>query len=142
MDLELERRTGEFIRKLIEEGVATAVHDISDGGLLVALAEMALAGGIGAKIAPDSYYGLAAWAFGEDQASYLITTTNPDPDGVVWRASECSLQVDRIGRTEGSSILIYDEQVGYLDKHIPLSDLRRAHEGFFPNLMGSDAALA
>jgi phosphoribosylformylglycinamidine (FGAM) synthase-like enzyme len=142
VDLELEKGAGEFIRTLIEEGVATAVHDISDGGLLVAVAEMALAGRIGAKLAPDTSHGLAAWAFGEDQGSYLVTTTGEDPDGLVRRAFDSGLEAERIGRTDGAAIILNDAQVGCSDKCIPLSDLRRAHEGFFPNLMGSDAALA
>jgi phosphoribosylformylglycinamidine (FGAM) synthase-like enzyme len=46
VDLADEKLNGEFVRQLIADGIAvTAVHDISDGGLLVAVAEMALAGG-------------------------------------------------------------------------------------------------
>jgi phosphoribosylformylglycinamidine synthase len=50
VDLDVELRNGENVRQLIGDGVATAVHDVSDGGLLVALAEMAMAGGIGVKL--------------------------------------------------------------------------------------------
>ncbi|WP_421846265.1 phosphoribosylformylglycinamidine synthase subunit PurL [Novosphingobium sp.] len=71
VDLTKERRNGELVRQLIADGVATAVHDISDGGLLVALAEMAMAGGSGAFIAPIES---AEEAFGEDQGRYIVTT--------------------------------------------------------------------
>ena len=71
VNLELELRNGETVRQLIGDGVATAVHDISDGGLLVALSEMAMASGLGAKLdAPLT----TAQAFGEDQSRYIVTT--------------------------------------------------------------------
>ena len=110
VDLAAERARGEQVRKLILEGVATAVHDISDGGLLVAVAEMALAGKIGADLAPLT----TAQAFGEDQGRYLVTTA---PDTVIEGAQ-------RIGTTGGMAVA-----------GIPLETLRTAHEGFFPNLM-------
>ncbi|MBN8920803.1 MAG: phosphoribosylformylglycinamidine synthase subunit PurL, partial [Rhizobiales bacterium] len=74
VDLTLERRTGEIVRDLIGERIATAVHDVSDGGLLVALAEMAMASGIGARLygAPALIPPHAFW-FGEDQARYVVT---------------------------------------------------------------------
>ena len=50
VDLAAERRNGEFVASLIRERQVSAVHDLSDGGLAVALAEMAIAGGIGATI--------------------------------------------------------------------------------------------
>ena len=111
-----ERANGETIRALINSGQVTAVHDLSDGGLLVALTEMALAGGIGATVGPLS----AADAFGEDQACYLATATGPLPSGTPAR---------RIGRTGGTAIVAGAAS-------IPLATLRIAHEGFFPDLMG------
>jgi phosphoribosylformylglycinamidine synthase len=67
------------VREWIADGKVTAVHDISDGGLLVALTEMALAGKIGVTLdAPLT----TAQAFGEDQSRYVVTT----PAGWNWRA--------------------------------------------------------
>ncbi len=118
VDLAAERQAGELIRRLILEGRVTAVHDVSDGGLLVAATEMALAGGIGAELDTLS----PAQAFGEDQGRYLVTVSSGiEIEGAV-----------RIGRTIDRSA-VYG---------IPLADLRRAHEDFFPTLMGADAALA
>ena len=54
VDLAAERRHGDFVRGLIRDGLVTAVHDVSDGGLLVALAEMAMASGIGAVLEAPS----------------------------------------------------------------------------------------
>ena len=50
VDLEHEKRVGDFVRALIADSLVTAVHDLSDGGLAVALAEMAIASGIGATV--------------------------------------------------------------------------------------------
>src|SRR5690606_21887647 len=69
VDLAKEKRNGDFVRGLIEQGTLDTVHDISDGGLLVAFAEMAMASGIGAKL--ESPSGIAA-LFGEDQACYVV----------------------------------------------------------------------
>jgi len=71
VDLKAERANGFAVRQWIEQGKATAVHDLSDGGLLVALAEMAMAGNLGATLDIELN---AAQAFGEDQARYLVTT--------------------------------------------------------------------
>ena len=110
VDLAAERARGEQVRTLILEGIATAVHDISDGGLLVAVAEMALAGQMGAEL--DSL--TTAQAFGEDQGRYLITTS---ADAVIEGAV-------RIGTTGGTHVA-----------GVALETLRTAHEGFLPALM-------
>src|SRR5690606_13201323 len=70
VDLAAERRRGEAVRDLIARELVTAVHDLSDGGLLVALTEMALAGGMGAKL-PRDCPATPAFLFGEDQGRYL-----------------------------------------------------------------------
>jgi phosphoribosylformylglycinamidine synthase len=110
IDLAAERAHGDTVRALVQAGTVTAVHDISDGGLIVTVAEMALAGKIGATL--DALN--TAQAFGEDQARYVVTTpANATLDGAV-----------RIGTTGGDSVA-----------GVPLSTLRTAHEGFLPNLM-------
>ena len=77
VDLAAERRNGDFVRALIAEGIATAAHDVSDGGLLVALAEMAIASGIGAELDAAPLAPHAFW-FGEDQARYVVTVRAGD----------------------------------------------------------------
>ena len=110
VDLAAEKAAAAQVRALVDTGVATAVHDISDGGLLVALAEMALAGDIGADVDAMTQ----AQAFGEDQGRYVVTTAEQaDVLGAV-----------RIGTTGGTS-------VGGVD----VAALRSAHQGFFPALM-------
>ncbi len=112
VDLAAERAHGEQVRTLVLDGVATAVHDISDGGLIVAVAEMALAGKIGATLDAMT----TAEAFGEDQARYVVTT-----------AADVTIPgAIRIGTTGGNSV-----------SGIALDTLRTAHEGFLPTLMNN-----
>src|SRR6187551_263276 len=87
VDLTEERENGDFVRALILDGAATSAHDLSDGGLLVGLAEMAMASGIGARLdaAPSDIPAHAHW-FGEDQARYLVTVSADKTADVLTRA--------------------------------------------------------
>jgi phosphoribosylformylglycinamidine synthase len=108
VDLAGERRNAEFIRTLIRDGLATAVHDISDGGILVALAEMAMASRIGAVLeAPHGAIAHAFW-FGEDQARYVVTAK--DHAAVEQRAKAASVPITRIGATGGRVIALGEER--------------------------------
>jgi len=85
VDLAVERRAGELLRCLIADGLVSAVHDCSDGGALVAVTEMALAGNIGARLVLPALPNPAAILFGEDQGRFIVTTR--DVDSVVARAT-------------------------------------------------------
>ncbi|WCT72699.1 phosphoribosylformylglycinamidine synthase subunit PurL [Sphingomonas naphthae] len=136
VDLARERATGEFIRAAIAEGLVTAVHDVSDGGTLVALAEMALAGGIGCDWT-DTHAPTAEF-FGEDQGLYLVTVEAGDLDSFARLARAHRIETQWLGETGGDAIRIgLDGDVA----RVPLADLRVAHEGFFPALMGGGAAI-
>jgi phosphoribosylformylglycinamidine synthase II len=121
INLVQERTHGEFVRKLIEDGKVNAVHDVSDGGLLVAIAEMALAGGIGCTI---EQIGDHFTAFGEDQTRYLVTGAVADT------IQEAGIPMTRIGTTGGESINMHG-------KSIPLTALREASDSFFRDWMKS-----
>ena len=129
VDLAVERRLGELVRQLIDAGLVSAVHDISDGGALVAIAEMAIAGSLGARLTLPTAANPAAVVFGEDQGRILVTTS--DPDAVVARASAANIYSARVGQTGGDAIA----GPGF---SASLGDLRSAHEGFFPKLMGNE----
>jgi phosphoribosylformylglycinamidine synthase len=135
--LDLERQTGEFVRLLVQSGEVSAVHDVSDGGPLVALAEMALAGGIGADVWWHSDQ--IADCFGEHQACYIVACESYERLSDL--ADEHGIATEWISITGGDDLVF---KPGGSDERarIPLIDLRAAHEGFFPRLMGADAALA
>jgi len=130
VDLAAERRNGDFVRGLIRDGAISACHDVSSGGLAVALAEMALASGIGAVIAQppaEAHVPVAAWLFGEDQARYVVAAARGD--AVIAEARAAGVTAQRIGRTGGTALTLPGEDP------ISLADLRAAHEEWFPAYM-------
>ena len=128
VDLKAERRNGDFVRVLMGEGHVSACHDISDGGLLVAVAEMALAGDVGAEIAlPDGGLVALDWLFGEDQGRYIIQTA--DEDAVLKAALCANVPAIAVGRTGGTSLTVGGHH------SISVSTLREAHEGWLPGYM-------
>ena len=118
VDLADEKLNGGIVRQLIADGAVTAVHDISDGGLLVAVAEMALAGGIGVELSPMD----TAFAFNETQSRYLVTYPADKP------LDRDKVPFEPIGTVGGDGICINGSLVS-------LSDLRMAHESFFKDWM-------
>ncbi|WP_114954206.1 phosphoribosylformylglycinamidine synthase subunit PurL [Sphingosinicella terrae] len=136
VDLAVERKAGELVRALIASGEVTAVHDCADGGAIIALAEMALAGGVGATVSVPASAPLAPVLFGEDQGRYAVTTR--DADAVMAKAGADGLFAAVIGRTGGDAIVVEHEA----RTAVLLDDLRRAHQGFFPALMRNEPAVA
>ncbi len=130
VDLAAERKTGDFVRLLIREGSATAVHDISDGGLLVAVAEMALAGNMGVTLETfPAALPAHAIAFGEDQGRYLIAVHAEEVEGVLSRAASKDITARVAGKAGGTSLALPDEGA------IPLDELRHLHEAWLPDFM-------
>jgi len=133
VDLAAERGAGQIVRRLIDEGLLSAVHDVSDGGLAIALAEMALAGEIGAEVLANEDYTLAQWWFGEDQARYVLTVPQGKVDAfnrIVAEGPETPeaerVGFQRIGTVGGDSLL-----------GVTLDEMREAHESFFRDWMES-----
>ena len=138
VDLTAERRTGDFIRAHIENGAITACHDVSDGGIAVTVAEMALAGNIGAMIQahePDEPFADARAFFAEDQGVYVVTVSDASLSMFLAEADKAGVQVQPIGRTCANRLVF---ELADSDYAIPLDTLRAAHEGFFPALMDGE----
>jgi phosphoribosylformylglycinamidine synthase II len=125
VDLAAERRHGDFVRGEILAGHVAACHDVSDGGLLVAVAEMALAGGAGAVLEGP---GEAAFWFGEDQGRYVLAVA--DGAALLARAQAAGVPARRIGRSGGAAIVLPDGAA------LTLDDLRTRHEAFLPGWLG------
>jgi phosphoribosylformylglycinamidine synthase subunit PurL len=137
VDLDKERKVGELIREAIANGWITAVHDCSDGGLLVAFAEMALAGNVGATLWDENLFiadaGLNGQLFGEDQGRFVVTVADAEDYRVVERAKELNIDVWWAGLTGGADLVVGDGITNFAE--VPLADLRAAHESFFKNWM-------
>jgi phosphoribosylformylglycinamidine synthase len=125
VDLAAERRHGEFVGGLIRAGRLSAVHDVSDGGLAVALAEMAMAGGIGAQVVASGL----DYAFGEDQGRYVAAASQEEATRIVAEATAANVPVARIGVTGGTALIFAGEAP------LEISELRGAYESFLPKLM-------
>jgi phosphoribosylformylglycinamidine synthase len=128
VDLALEKKNGDFVRALIESGRVDTVHDVSDGGLLVAIAEMALTGNIGATIAS----GTIRFLFGEDQGRYLLAAPPQAAERLVSDAKRAGVAAALLGAVRGDKIAV--EGKG----EITLSRLRRTHENWFPAYMSGE----
>ncbi len=136
VDLECEHRHGVFIRGLVDRGQITACHDISEGGLLCALAEMAMAGGVGAEISArpsarssDSSGNEVAFWFGEDQARYVVTTKTPQ--ALESAAKEAQVPVLVLGRTGGRDLAFSSEE------RVSVQSLVERNRAWFSNYMNN-----
>lgn len=131
VDLTQEKYAGETIRELIEAGLVSAVHDVSDGGIAVALAEMAMASGLGAEVSANEAYTGAQWWFGEDQGRYIITV--PDVEAFNAQMAKGTRDEDtagvgfrRLGTVKGDTL--FGKTV---------AEMREAHQSFFKDWMES-----
>jgi phosphoribosylformylglycinamidine synthase len=138
VDLADEIKAGRLVRALIREGKVSAVHDISDGGLLVAVAEMALASGeMGSGLGVElfAYEGKlpahAVW-FGEDQGRYVLSVDPARAEEVVERARLLAIPARIVGRTGGAAIALKGEGA------LPLPELCEINEGWLPKYMAGE----
>lgn len=126
VDLAREKAHGNFVRYLINHAQVSAAHDISDGGLALAVIEMALASGIGASLSAMDHFAL----FGEDQARYVLTCKASEAAKIITQAHVKGIDVIRIGTvTAEPSLAIAGHET------IALATLKSAHENWFPALM-------
>jgi phosphoribosylformylglycinamidine synthase len=115
---------------MIHAGTATSAHDVSDGGLLIALAEMAMASGIGAQLlaAPVAIVP-HAWWFGEDQARYIVTVPAAEAGRVLAKMKGADVPCIRIGTTGDDAIAIAGEPP------VSIASLKAGFEGWLPAYM-------
>ncbi len=135
VDLEREKANGDFVRSQIQGGHITACHDLSDGGLLVGIAEMALAGNLGCKVEVAMIHDcpLNDWLFGEDQGRYVLSVAPDNVDAVLFAARTADVAAHAIGQTGGSDIVIHQDMTRR--GAVSLDDLRNVHEGWLPDYM-------
>ena len=128
VDLLTERRNGDFVRGLIATGQVDTCHDLSDGGLLVAAAEMAMAGDMGMDLnGPDD----PGFWFGEDQGRYVLAVPARVAEVILRQAEQQQVPALGIGRTGGEALT--------LNAGVPISlaELRRSHEAWLPDYMAN-----
>jgi phosphoribosylformylglycinamidine synthase len=128
VDLALERKVGDFVRGLILSDQVTVCHDLSDGGLIAAAAEMALASKTGFTLQADGSIPAHALLFGEDQARYLVAVKDAAP--ILAAAQAAGVEAAVIGKAGGEDVAV----AGLFT--LPLAKLRSEHEGWMPAYMG------
>lgn len=128
VDLAAERRAGELVRALKAGGHITAAHDLADGGLALAAAEMALRGNVGVSIEGDSTLPASAWFFGEDQGRYLLACAPGSLDALLGFAKDAGVPARKVGETGGDAISLAGSK-------ITLDVARDAYEGALPGVM-------
>lgn len=130
VDLTAERRNGDFVRELIVSGRVTTVHDVSDGGLAVAVAEMAMAGDIGVTLdALPAELPAHAFLFGEDQARYVIAADPLTIEAAASEAAAAGVPFRKLGVAGGDAIAIPGERPARL------AELKAGHENWLPEYM-------
>ena len=128
VDLTAERRNGDFVRAEITAGRLVACHDLADGGLLVAIAEMAMAGMRGILLEPTPPdQPRQAFFFGEDQARYLIETS--EPEAVLVRATAAGVPARVIGTVGGAALTLPGAGA------ISVNALKAANNAWLPGYM-------
>ncbi|WP_235031506.1 AIR synthase related protein, partial [Geminicoccus flavidas] len=136
VDLAHEQRNGAFVLQQIQGGTVQACHDVSDGGLAIAVAEMCLASGKGAELRIPQGLAAVGWLFGEEQGRYVLAVEPAALKDLLADAARDGVIAREIGRVGGDALQVKDLPP------ISVEELRRAHETWLPGYMGEDAVAA
>ena len=128
VNLAEEKNNGKAIQKLIKNKIIDTSHDISDGGLLVALTEMALSGNIGFELLLEKEFSNHRFLFGEDQSRYIITLQDHKIDEAMSLLNEKRIQYHNLGKTKGVKLILNEEEIS-------LKELKNLHESWFDNYL-------
>ena len=134
VDLARERRIGDMIRALILSGDLRTVHDLSDGGLVAAAAEMALASNVGLALNVQCDVPDHAAFFGEDQGRYLLALSHDQLDVLDAAAEAAGVDYTIVGQAGGDEVSFSGAE-GFITA-VDLEELRTRHEGWLPGFMG------
>ncbi|PHZ85377.1 phosphoribosylformylglycinamidine synthase subunit PurL [Paremcibacter congregatus] len=133
VDLRLEKKNGDFVRAQIDARNISACHDISDGGLMVALAEMAMAAKMGMDVTLNGGdIPLHAYGFGEDQARYILSVSPEKADDVRAAAAQAGITLETLGNTGGDTLTFNN------DITLSMSQLLDTHQRWMPDYMSID----
>jgi phosphoribosylformylglycinamidine synthase len=129
VDLKSEKEIGNVVRDLININKIDTVHDVSDGGFLVALAEMSISGNIGVKINLDKENLNDKFLFGEDQGRYIISVSDGLASEVTKILDDKGIFFQKIGKTGGKKLIINDHEEAAIET------LKKIHENWFNNYL-------
>ncbi len=130
VDLKIERAAGDAVRALIGIGAIRACHDLSDGGLAIGLADMAMASGVGLAVTLPEGVTTAAGLFAEDQARYILIVDPSKADLVFDALDVAGVPSAPIGQAGGCELAIRDVLT------IDIDDLKASYEAWMPAWIG------
>ncbi len=134
VDLPALRWLCDLLGELGRDRVLSSAHDVSDGGLAVALAELALASGSGLEAAIEPGADSAATLFGEC-CGLVVVTCAPDDEARLAEACDAAeVPLEKIGALGGPSIAL---RCGELALDVPLETARAAYESALPRAMAA-----
>jgi phosphoribosylformylglycinamidine synthase len=131
-DLDAARAAHDFVRSVVADRTVTGVHDCADGGLAVALTEMAIAGEIGFRVTPEPGIAAAAWCFAETASRVALSVDPAAAASLLDRASSTGVRAVAIGTAVGDRLVID----GALD--VALVDATAAWRDAIPDLVAAD----
>ena len=129
VDLSAELKAGELVRSLHKAGLITAAHDVSDGGIALAVADMCLAGKTGAEVANASALPAIQFLFAEDQARYILSVPEAKLEALLEAAKTAVVPAQSLGQFGGDFVAL-------ADAFIPLDAVKDAFESGLPALVG------
>ncbi len=129
-DLDVAARVHEFVRDLVAERTVSGVHDCSDGGLAVALAEIAFGGGVGFELTPEPGLAPAAWCFSESASRVVVAVDARPLPTVLERAERAGVHAIDLGAAVGDRLIVD----GAFD--VALADARAAWRDAIPAALG------
>jgi phosphoribosylformylglycinamidine synthase subunit PurL len=131
LDLEFEVNLQELLLDLIQSGSVNAAHDISDGGLAVTLAEMAIFSGLGASVSAEGLNGsIHEILYSEAQSGVVVTVSGEQKAGFEKKVSSGKIPFRTLGIVDGDALTINTVV------SLPISEMRNAYENTIPKAMG------
>jgi phosphoribosylformylglycinamidine synthase len=132
VDLEAERLLGQILVAASRDGLVSAAHDLSEGGLIQAVVESALAGETGCRIILPDGADPFVWLFSESAGRVLVSVPRTEESRFCSMLDARSQPWTRIGVVDqGADDVSVQDQFS-----IPLSELRQVHGATLPALFG------
>jgi phosphoribosylformylglycinamidine synthase len=120
--LEEEYALQEQVKMLIRQGVLQSAHDVSEGGLFVALMESAMAGSLGFDITTDAEIRTDAFLFGESQSRVVVTVAPEKEEAFIDLMMLNGVEFDLLGHVTKGSIRVDDEEWGMFEEYKDIYD--------------------
>ena len=137
LDLDYERRLQAFCLAMVHQGLVRNAHDVAEGGVAVALAEMCFANGVGMTMKVDTD-GVRPdlWLFGESQSMIIVTCRQNEAKALLRKAKDQGMDACVLGFTADTGVLRIGEWISS-----SVSDLRDEYESAIPDSLRTEEGI-